>query len=171
MQRVRLPAIRHGQIRNIIVIRSSSVTNTRNQSTTISTTCLKGHKRVSTRDKHNITTEIHIPWVARSTNIRTAHTVHNVQRVTAPASSSKSTIGNQLNRSRTCVSARIHTRVNSTRIHTRVSAGIGHLVRRIHRRRTRQVRNTDMARNNTLRCQYRPDQHQNPCQTTPGSRR
>ena len=45
--------------------------------------------------------------------------------------------------------ARIHTTCVSTRIHTRVSTCIGHLVRRIHRRRTRQVRNTHMARNNT----------------------
>ena len=143
MQRVRLPAIRHGQRLRIVEVITTCITNTRNQITTISTTCRKGHRVVSTRDKHNITTEIHIPWVARSTNIRTAHTVHNVQRVTRPASSvSKSTVGNQLNRSSTCIRTSIHTCVSAS-IHTCVSTCIRTCVSKI------QILSTNMTSNKT----------------------
>ena len=131
MQCVRLPAIRQSQIRNIIVIRSSSVTNTRLQGTAFRTSRLKHKRVISSRRQRHGSTQVHIPWVTGLTNIRTAHTVHNVQRVTTPASSvNKTTVGNQLNRSRTCIRASVYTRID-----TCVSTGI----RTYTNTRTREV--------------------------------
>ena len=166
MQGVRLPAIRQSQIRNIIVIRSSSVTNTRLQSTAFRTSRLKHKRVISSRRQRHSSTQVHMARLpAAPTSARFTPSWLFSALPDQPVPSANPTLGNQLNR--TSISTRIRTSIHTcinTCINVSVSVSVPVSVpvstpvsvpvsvtssRRIRRRRTRQVLSADMARNNT----------------------